>query len=151
IAAKCLNKEPGQRYDSAKALAEDLDRYIRGEPIQGRRESVVRRLRRQAKKHRALVVTAALALAGMGAAGGLALRARVAAQRQAAELKARAELGRGLAQDVKEMEWFLRTTSFLPLHDVTRERTIVKDQMKRIEERRSSVAGFAGTSLIDYA
>src|SRR5207253_5243333 len=37
IVMKCLEKEPQQRYDSAKALAEDLHRYLAGEPIAGKR------------------------------------------------------------------------------------------------------------------
>src|SRR5262249_53920919 len=80
IVAKCLRKEPDQRYDSARALAEDLDRYIRGEPILGRRESVLSRLRRRARKHRTLVLLAALALCALGTAVGFGVRARIAAQ-----------------------------------------------------------------------
>jgi WD40 repeat protein/serine/threonine protein kinase len=36
ICLKCLEKEPGRRYGTAKALEEDLDRYVRDQPIQAR-------------------------------------------------------------------------------------------------------------------
>jgi serine/threonine protein kinase len=53
ICLKCLEKNPAQRYVSALALAEDLERWLRREPIKARRASVLRRVARWVQRNRA--------------------------------------------------------------------------------------------------
>jgi serine/threonine-protein kinase len=59
ICLKCLQKIPSQRYGSAEAVAEELDRYLRGEPIQARPSSRLERGWRWLKRNRALAAVLA--------------------------------------------------------------------------------------------
>src|SRR6266699_508780 len=62
ICLKCLEKDPKRRYASALALAEDLERWLRHEPIRARRTGLVTRGRKWVRRNPSIAVMAAMLL-----------------------------------------------------------------------------------------
>jgi serine/threonine protein kinase/Flp pilus assembly protein TadD len=84
IVLKALEKDPAERYATAQELADDLRRFQEDRPIRARRASVVQRLRKLARRHRAAVGAGAVCLlVALGASGGWILSDRAARQREA--------------------------------------------------------------------
>ncbi len=65
ICLKCLDKDPQRRYSSALALAEDLERWLKHEPIRARRTGIFTRGRKWVRRNptSALLVISLVALA----------------------------------------------------------------------------------------
>ncbi len=62
IIMKAMAKEPASRYSSAQELADDLRRFQEHKPIRARRPTPTEHLAKWARRHRAPVVTTAIAL-----------------------------------------------------------------------------------------
>ena len=63
ICLKCLEKDPKRRYPSALALAEDLEHWLKHEPIQARRTGIFTRSRKWVQRNLSIAVMAAMLLA----------------------------------------------------------------------------------------
>jgi serine/threonine protein kinase/WD40 repeat protein/Flp pilus assembly protein TadD len=61
IVLKAIEKLPAQRYATAQELADDLQRFLDDKPIRARRPSLWDRARKLARRHKAVVATAAVA------------------------------------------------------------------------------------------
>lgn len=81
IVAKAMHKEPARRYGSASELADDIQRYLAGQPVLAHPDSAVYRIGKFVKRHRIGVLASSLALFAVLAASGVAVwQARVARQ-----------------------------------------------------------------------
>ncbi len=96
ICLKCLEKEPHRRYGTAQLLADDLQRFLIGEPIVARPALALERTLKWVKRHptpAALIVSSAVALLAIVGAGiGLYYNTRLqSSNQQLGEAKATLE------------------------------------------------------------
>ncbi|MCU0294321.1 MAG: protein kinase, partial [Thermoanaerobaculaceae bacterium] len=136
---KCLEKRPEHRYASARALADELRRYLGGEPVEARRVTRIGILWRRAKRHPAMAATVAVATLAVIVAGGVVMASVAGARRQAREAQ---ELG----QRVARTDAVMRIAHLLPPHDLGRERGLVRDEMAQVRRDMARFRGLAHTA-----
>ncbi|HEY6460492.1 MAG TPA: protein kinase, partial [Polyangiaceae bacterium] len=84
IVARAMARDKGERYPSAKQLAEDLKRFQAGQMVSAHRYSLTERLARWVRRHKAIAATT-LIFAGVAAVGVLAFGVRESRLRHVAE------------------------------------------------------------------
>lgn len=125
IILKCLDFDRARRYQTAFQLAEDLRRYLAGEPILARRAGFLYRLRRRARRHPALTATLmTLGIAAL-AVGGILLHDRWKSAQQAAAAQV-------LLDRVSGIESMMRVSVMMPEHDSSPERALVHQRIEEI-------------------
>ena len=96
ICLSCLQKEPARRYASAQALADDLSRWLRGEPIQARRHPLWERAAKWSRRHKVAAIFLVITTVALPAlvAGGFTIQ-----QQKANWLLAQGIAGRGFIEE----------------------------------------------------
>ena len=69
ICLKCLEKDPKRRYSSALALAEDLERWLKHEPILARRTGIITRGKKWVRRNPTSALLAASLSRSRGSRG----------------------------------------------------------------------------------
>jgi serine/threonine-protein kinase len=136
IVNRAMEKVPDHRYPTARALGEDLIRFLNGESLVAKAVSRRERMWRWAKRNPRLATASALVvLLGMGTiAQGVYSIVRLRRQAQIV-------LHFGIAAE--RMENHLRTATLRPYHDTSIERQVVVRQLAALEEemgRRGALA-----------
>ncbi|HEX3552104.1 MAG TPA: protein kinase [Thermoanaerobaculia bacterium] len=125
LVAKCLEKDPARRYESARDLAEDLDRFLEGDPILARRAGWTYRAGKRLRKNKALALVSVAAVLALAVLGALSVRAQWRARE-------RAELAQRFGQRIGELESSMTYEAFLPRHDMTPHKQRLRQGMEAI-------------------
>jgi tetratricopeptide (TPR) repeat protein/predicted Ser/Thr protein kinase len=97
IVMKAISKDPASRYATAQSFADDLQSYLRGDAIEGRRESLSRKLARRLRRHPFAFATGAVLVVGL-LTSGVILRS-ASRDRRFTELTAKID------GDLRAAEW----------------------------------------------
>jgi tetratricopeptide (TPR) repeat protein/predicted Ser/Thr protein kinase len=136
IAGKCLEKDPARRYESARDLAEDLDRFLDGEPIRARPAAWTYRAGKRLRKNRALAAVSVAAVLALVLVGTLSLRA----QWQARE---RAQLAQKFGQRIGSFKTSMEYVAGQPLHDITPYKRELRAEMDSIRAEMKKIGPLA--------
>jgi serine/threonine-protein kinase len=138
VVMKCLEKEKERRYASARELADDLGRWLDGEPVRAQPPSFRYRLGKLARKRRGVLLVAGASAAAIAVAVGFALSER--AQHEAsgealalsqeiasviADAQMHARLGEIELRTARLEEGIAACRAFLARHDVPQARALL--------------------------
>jgi len=136
IALKCMEKDPNKRYDSARALAEDLGRYLDGEPVTARPAGLLYRMRKKAAKNKLAVAVSTVAFLALCFSIAWGLYIQWAARKSA-------KLTRELTRMAENIEITLRNHELIPIHNMEQERNALEKRVQAIEDEVDAAGRFA--------
>ena len=82
VLARALRKSPAERYQSAAAFGDDLERFLRHEPVSAQADSLPYRVRKFVRRNRVPVIAAAVTTIGLLVATAVSVDRMVEARRQ---------------------------------------------------------------------
>lgn len=127
IVLKCLEKDPNRRYESSRALAEDLQRFLEGDPIKARGAGMVYRSIKRLRKNRALATVVVVSVLTIAALAGWGTR-------QAVRARLHAQYAQQLARETERLHGQLALAYSLPAHDIRPDRVMLENRLATIQE-----------------
>jgi non-specific serine/threonine protein kinase/serine/threonine-protein kinase len=103
IVLRAMEKDPDRRYASAEALARDIRRSLRDEPVEAGPPGAAYRLAKFARRHRGEVIAGGVALAALVALFVSTIVYGLSAESQRREIAVQLERSRGFASFIADM------------------------------------------------
>ena len=145
IVLMAMRKEPERRYQSVTRLADDIERYLNGQPVLARKGSFAYHAQKFARRHRVAVTATLLILLSL--VGGIA--GAISQARRAESARRIAEVQRGIAEKERQRAEAQR-------QEAERQRAIAEAQTQvattekdRSQRRLEEMLGLADRSLFD--
>ncbi len=126
IVLKCMEKDPERRYESARALARDLEAFLAGNQVSARPLSRAQRALRWGQRHRWAAALGLVILLGVVGFTGYILRLQALAD-------TRARLADRFSLEAERIDGMLRLSALKPIHDASPVRDLVFNRMAWIE------------------
>ncbi len=149
IALKALEKEPSRRYQSASALAEDVERYLTDQPILARPPSAMYQFKKLVARHKApfafvavlfLVISAfSVWMTVMYTRAEQLRQNAVAAERQQSRAREEADAARKEAEVARDAEANQRRVAVAAEQEQSRARKEAEQERERAEQARDDL------------
>ncbi len=151
IVMRALEKDRVRRYDTANALARDIQRYLAGDPVEASPPSATYRLRKFARKYRPWLFAAAafagLMLTATGVSGWQAVRA-TRAEKEAQEERNRALDAEKVAKEQTERALAAERIALAELERVADQTRRIKDATVRLNYEAGGKTLASGTGFV---
>lgn len=131
-----LEAEPTKRYPTALALAQDLRRFVAGEPILARPVGPLGRLARWCRRKPTLAATLAASALLLGLLGAWNLHT----QRQA---RLREQAAQRFGMEIRDAEHLLRMERMMPIHDIRPAEARMRARMEAIQRDLATLGAVA--------
>jgi tetratricopeptide (TPR) repeat protein len=135
VVMKCLEKEPARRYATAQELADDLQRFLEGEPIAAHPASLLYRVRKRIGRRKAVALAVLMA-----AIAGFAIL-RIAGSAVERRTNLRNALAEG-AQSLKEAKLRAASRQYQRALELDPSSSEAKEAVRVIESRMTRARGY---------
>lgn len=136
IVMKCLEKDPDRRYDSTKAVADDLQHYLNGDSIQARPPSFTYVASKKIRKHKTLATVLAVSTILVLSLAATSIYSWWRTGKQI-------QIANEFAHISEEMNWRMRVARMAHLHNLANDNKQIIQVMDSVKKRMHEAGSFS--------